>query len=135
VIEHVQNSENFLKEINRVLSIGGTLILTAPQMGRLHGIPHDYYRFTKYGLTFLLESHGFKIRFLEPHGGFWRAMGSHFNFYLINTIGKNKIMGEIIRATIILPINFFAKILDRIFYWDLDTLGYNVIVVKENHHG
>lgn len=131
VIEHVSEPAQLLKEIRRILVDKGTLILTAPQMGRLHGEPDDYYRFTKYGLTFLLERQGFVINFIESQGGFWRAMGSHLNFYIINTTSENRVIKAFVRRAIISPVSSVACYLDKTFFWNLDTLGYNLIAVKD----
>jgi SAM-dependent methyltransferase len=135
VIEHVPNPKVVLNEIWRVLKNDGTLIFSAPQMGRLHGEPYDFYRFTKWGLKYLLESERFKIIELNSHGGFFRAIGSHLSFFLIENFGKCGKWKKIIQVLLILPINFIFTFLDRIKLWNLDTLGYNIIAVKsDNSH-
>jgi SAM-dependent methyltransferase len=60
VMEHVPQPQALLSEIRRVLRPAGTLILTVPWSARLHHLPHDYYRYTRNGLTTLLQSTGFK---------------------------------------------------------------------------
>ena len=59
VMEHVPEPKDFLKEIYRVLKPGGVLIMTVPFMVPLHEEPHDYYRYTKYALKYLVETTGF----------------------------------------------------------------------------
>jgi len=51
VLEHLPEPEEALKEIRRVLRAGGFLVVTVPQYMYLHEIPHDYYRFTYYGIS------------------------------------------------------------------------------------
>jgi hypothetical protein len=48
-----------LAELHRVSKAGGTLVLTAPHLSRLHGAPGDYSRLTAYGLRLLAEKAGF----------------------------------------------------------------------------
>jgi len=59
VLEHVPDSAKFLAELYRVLAPGGTLILTVPWSARVHHIPHDYARYSRYGLVANLCASGF----------------------------------------------------------------------------
>lgn len=69
VLEHVPDPWQALGQIQRVLKPGAVLILTVPHLSRLHEEPHDYFRFTHYGLKALLEDSGFEILELEKNGG------------------------------------------------------------------
>ncbi len=72
VLEHVAEPAAVLKEIQRVLKPGGKLLLTAPQSWHQHQKPHDYYRYTSFGLRYLLQKVGLQVETLEPMGGyFW----------------------------------------------------------------
>lgn len=53
VLEHVAEPDAAFLDINRVLKKQGVLILTAPQSWAIHEAPNDYYRYTKYGLSYL----------------------------------------------------------------------------------
>lgn len=59
VLEHAQDPHFLLSEIMRVMKQNATLILTVPWSARRHHIPHDYQRFTREGLAFLLSTTGF----------------------------------------------------------------------------
>jgi SAM-dependent methyltransferase len=72
VLEHVSEPLAVLKEICRVLEPGGRLFLTAPQSWHKHQKPHDFYRYTSFGLRYLAEKAGLEIEFIQPMGGyFW----------------------------------------------------------------
>ncbi len=57
VLEHCHTPQKAIDELMRVLKPGGILILTTRFVYPLHDIPHDYYRFTKYGLKHLFKTY------------------------------------------------------------------------------
>lgn len=61
VLEHVPEPYSFFNEVSRVLKTGGTALITTNQMYPLHEVPHDYFRFTRYGLRQLAADAGLSI--------------------------------------------------------------------------
>ena len=74
VLEHVPEPQIVLNELFRVLKPGGILLLTAPLGFGEHQQPYDYFRYTRFGLTHLLEKIGFAIKQLEPRGGYFQYL-------------------------------------------------------------
>lgn len=87
VIEHVNEPNQMVAGIYRVISKGGYAILTAPFMWGLHEEPRDFWRYTKYGLKYLFEKNGFEIVELRANSGYWIMTGLRFN-YLFDKIWK-----------------------------------------------
>jgi len=71
VLEHTRVPGQALKEFARVLKPGGTLMLVVPFLWEEHQAPHDYFRFTRYGVQALFEPLPFRIHMLNPIGGFF----------------------------------------------------------------
>jgi SAM-dependent methyltransferase len=72
VLEHVPEPKAVLTELCRVLKPGGRLFLTAPQSWHQHQKPHDYFRYTSFGLRYLLERAGLEVNSMQNMGGyFW----------------------------------------------------------------
>jgi len=63
VIEHLKEPQRAIGEMWRVLKPKGRLLLTTRFVFPLHDTPYDYYRFTKYGLRYLLRD--WKILVIE----------------------------------------------------------------------
>lgn len=69
VLEHIPQPENLWNEMVRILASKGKLIMNVPFYYWLHERPHDYYRYTQYGLQRFVENSGLKLLLLEPIGG------------------------------------------------------------------
>ena len=82
VLEHVREPEQALREMGRVLKPDGCLILTAPHIWGLHEEPHDYYRYTPFGLRHLAEKAGLKVEQITAMAGYWVTAGVRFCYYL-----------------------------------------------------
>lgn len=73
-LEHVQDPGRVLCELGRTLADGGRLLLIVPHEWEEHQQPHDYYRYTRYGVAHLLERAGFVDVRIEPVGGYFRLL-------------------------------------------------------------
>jgi SAM-dependent methyltransferase len=73
-IEHLREPGRALAEIGRTLAPGGTLLIAAPHEWEVHQAPHDYFRYTRYGLAYLLEQAGFEVGEMHAAGGYFRLL-------------------------------------------------------------
>src|SRR5262249_5373388 len=77
VLEHVSDPVAALKELERVLEPGGTLIITAPFVSMTHFAPYHYATgFSRYFYESHLQSFGFEIVELVENGNFFEFVAT-----------------------------------------------------------
>ena len=70
-LEHVREPARVLCELARTLSPSGRLLLIVPHEWEEHQQPHDYFRYTRYGLEYLLRQAGFPTSTSAPSADFF----------------------------------------------------------------
>ena len=73
VLEHCSQPFTLMEEIGRVLKRGGYVLVTVPMVFHHHEEPHDFQRFTKYGVEELAKRGGLEIGWIRPRGGLFSA--------------------------------------------------------------
>lgn len=135
VLEHVHDHLKMLQEANRVLKNDGIIILSAPMCWEHHEEPHDYFRFTRYGMQYIFEKAGFKILEIKANGGKWAFLGQMTqNIILSSTQRRKGVMRKIFRvvhlAFLKFLINAFYRLLERLDK-DEDFITINFVVVAK----
>lgn len=74
VLEHLKNPSMFISESYRLLKNKGTFILTTPLVWPIHEAPNDFFRYTEYGLLYLLKEAGFKDAKVTKNYGYNSSM-------------------------------------------------------------
>lgn len=129
VLEHLEFPQESINEFYRVVKPGGILILSAPLFWHLHEEPRDFYRYTKYGLTHLLQTAGFRIIDIKPLAGFVVTFCQEFVYFL--EIFKKGILKFPILA-LQWVIQFLGNIMNSLDRSYKFTWAYLVIAQKEN---
>lgn len=81
-LEHVNEPQQVIREISRVLQPGKRLYLSAPMSWHQHQKPHDYFRYTSFGFKYLLEKSGMRVVEMRPMGGYFWFLS--FNLQLLH---------------------------------------------------
>jgi SAM-dependent methyltransferase len=126
VLEHTKDPAIVLAEIGRVLRPGGELLLVVPQEWGVHQVPHDYFRYTRYGLELLLTRAGFVDLRIAPTGGFFTLLGRRVLDAVLFFQGGFRWLLLPFFALLAGPIGILLPFLDGLDRERLTTLGYIV---------
>ncbi|WP_407354118.1 methyltransferase domain-containing protein [Luteimonas sp. R10] len=133
VMEHLAEPRIMLAEAFRILRHGGQLTLSVPFQWWLHEAPWDYYRYTRYGLHYMLEHAGFSDVSVAPTTGFWSMWILKLNYQTTRLIRGSSPARALIRAGLI-PFwwvnQHLALLADRYWPEERETAGYFVTAVK-----
>lgn len=142
VLEHVPQPLQVLREIRRVLNPGARFFLSAPQSWPQHQKPHDFYRYTSFGLQHLIARAGMQVESLRPIGGYFWFLSlqlQNMNYWLFPRGMRGRRWTWPLRALfgylfqLGLPVALFY--LDRLDRTKDETMGYLCIAVKPENEG
>jgi SAM-dependent methyltransferase len=128
-LEHVEEPHLAVTEMARVLRPSGYLILTAPQTWRLHEKPYDFFRYTRFGLQYLMEHNGLRVVRMLPQGGAWATVGQIVNNAVHQLVPRR--LPVYAAYMIYLITNLLFGLLDRMWVDTDETINYLVIAQKE----
>lgn len=137
VLEHVKNPFKVEEEIRRVTKPGGMLILSTRFVFPLHDTPHDFWRFTKYGLKEIFGK--WEIIELKNETQTFSTVAALLQRIIFQTKLKfNKISkGLLLLVTYIfdrlnwLIVKEFGNIGQSVFEKDILSTGYVIICKKK----
>jgi SAM-dependent methyltransferase len=129
-LEHLREPGCALAELARVLAPGSTLLLAAPQDWEVHQAPHDYFRYTRYGLKYLLQQSGFEVQELRASGGYFRLLARRLLNGLQFFAGGFRWLGFIPAAILLVPPALILPWFDSLDRDRNFTLGYICLARK-----
>jgi SAM-dependent methyltransferase len=123
-LEHLREPACALREMARTLAPGGVLLLVAPHEWEVHQAPHDYFRYTKYGLEHLLNGAGLTDVRIDAAGGYFRLLARRLLNGLQFFTGGWRWLAFLPAAVLLVPPALVLPFLDGLDRDRNFTLGY-----------
>jgi len=132
VLEHVFEPEHLIMEIHRILKPNGLLLLTVPFVWDEHEIPHDYGRYTSFGLNYLLSKNGFEIIKQHKSGSYVDTLAQLFSSYIYTVLlTKNPYVNVLTSLFLCSPILMIGLFLSKILPENNNLYLDNIILARK----
>jgi len=129
VLEHLYEPQVMLNESFRILKPGKRIFVAVPFNWWVHEAPYDFFRYTCYGIKYLLKKAGFIDINVHAVTGFWSMWCLKFNYQSARLIRGTTLLRWLIRV-MLTPIWFLdqiiAPVLDKFWQGKEETAGYFV---------
>ena len=132
VFEHVFTPAEFLLEINRVLRPGGYLLLAVPFVWDEHEQPHDFARYSSFGLRALLSSAGFEVEMQRKSVADARVLFQLLNAYLFKiTWTRSRTLNLLAMLLLMAPVNLLGILFGFILPVNADLYLDNIVLARK----
>lgn len=131
VFEHVFNPDCFLGEACRVLKYGGMALLSIPFVWDEHEQPHDFARYSSFGIRHMLENHGFDIVEQRKSMDDVRVIFQMINAYLYKkTVTRSGWVNLLLTLVLMAPFNVLGELLALILPKNEDLYLDNIVLAR-----
>ena len=137
VLEHVPEPIEAMREMARILRIGGRMLLTTPLGARLHQLPYHYYGgFTPEWYKLFCPRFDLQLIEITPNGGFLKLLAqecAHAAGSLPELSNKDRNNIKSLRILLGDWIPRYLYAMDEKFHIEQSTVGYHVEIIKKDH--
>jgi SAM-dependent methyltransferase len=131
--EHVFNLDEVVEELNRVLVPEGKLLISIPFAWDEHEKPYDFARYTSFGITSILERHGFSVLEIRKSTSYFLAIAQLFIAYIFqHVLPKQIVLKAVMQVLLIFPLTALALIFNYLFPRRDEYFSNLVILAEKN---
>ncbi len=132
VFGHVFNMEEILSEINRVVKTGGSALFAIPFVWDKHEIPHDFGRYTSFGIKHIIEKAGFEGLSIDKDDNSVAIIHQLLITYLRDLMfTKNKYLNIVINLIFLAPVSILGIFTSFIFPKNRNLYFNNIVLAKK----
>ncbi|MES2731839.1 MAG: class I SAM-dependent methyltransferase [Bacteroidota bacterium] len=132
VFEHIFNLDDMLVEINRVVKPGGMALFTVPFVWNEHEVPYDFGRYSSFGITHLMQKHGFELIELHKTTHFAEVLCQLWLLYLRDLLyTSNKYLNIGINLLFIAPFTIISLLLTAVLPKNHSLYHNNVVLARK----
>ncbi len=122
-LEHVNDPQQVISEIGRVLKPGGRFYLAAPMQWHQHQKPHDFFRYTSFGFEYLLQNAGMRVVEMRPWGGYFWFLSWNLQMLHDRLFPRpDSDLLYLLMLPLVLPIQFVFFLLMPLIFFYMDRL-------------
>jgi len=131
VFEHVDNIDQIIPEIHRVMKQNGKILITVPFVWNEHESPFDFRRFSRFGIESILNKNSFEIEKTITTTHFLETVYQMFILYIYHLFQtKYKLLNLFFTILLIFPLNILGIILTNLVPRN-KSLYHNVVILAK----
>ena len=131
VLEHVEELDDLMFEINRALKKDGFFVASIPFGWPEHEKPFDFRRFTTFGIEKLLIKNKFEIVLISKSGTLISSLLQIIIYYIDDIFSKTDKLRYFLWPIYSIPINSLSLILDFLLPKNKDFYSNLIVVAKK----
>ncbi len=134
VLEHLCEPQTMLNEAHRILKPGCPIVVQVPWQWMIHEAPHDYFRYSAYGLEYMFKKAGFIDVNVIPECGFFSMMALKTCYFLKRIVRGPRVVRMLLLLAVVplwTVLQILGCVLDRLdTHPALEAGGYYVTARK-----
>ena len=133
VFEHISDLDEVIGELRRVMKPSAHMVVTIPFVWEEHETPHDYVRFTSYGIVMQMRKQGLQVVRVDKTTNYVETCFQVWNAYVSQHIlPSNNYLRFLLIPLIISPVTILGIVLSRLLPESRALYLNNAIVVRND---